>query len=513
MVKIGYGFVDTIERPSQAQSSIKTFFDGYTLDNTLTDHEGRFLTLTVSGRNTIINRIETQEVSHLDGLFEPSEPFMSAREITVRFLVEDDTNEGFQKRLIKLNSLLTGSKKVLYFTDEEVFYYATLLSAEYPEEDSNRLVGNLVFLCTDPYKYSKEEKEYTLEDISLIENKGNEPTEPIIELTALKPTTYAMVENGLGEYNLVGFPLDEDGQEEVVDDRVSIFREDGSTLEQWSTTNHKVDTNFIDVSGSMTSDGSGIRAGSYGTGSKMHGPAITKELPKAIQDFEITADFDIISRREIENWRMEVYFLDENLNMLGKMGIKDNSRAFKRRFGLGRVGHYRGSGKENGYAIGGQNYKRDVNVDATIMHLRVIREGNLYKFFIGRWRTGRYQWTLEQTYRDVDNQFAGKLKFITLFIGSYQDRPVPFRARINSVEVFELKQLTVDQTPYIMRAGDTITFDHKQADILINGENAMFLKDMGATESFWRLLPGHNNVIISPPDTFTGKIKFREKYK
>lgn len=509
-----YQFIDTLERPKVASPSIQTIFNDINIDETLSDENGSFLTLTVSGRSNEVRRIHTFEIPFFDGLAEGSDSFSEPREVVVRFKISDKTNEGFRNRLNKLNSILNGTKKTLSFTDEDVFFYATLSELELPEEESNSLIGTITFLCTDPYKYSKKEKEFEInDDVIVVENEGNESTAPVIELTAHKPTTYAMIENGVDEYNLVGFPLEEDGQEEIVDDRVSIFREDGSTLNEWSTTLYEVDNNFIDVSGTMTSDGAGIRAESYGKGNKMHGPAVTKELPKALQDFEITADLDIISRRDIENWRAEVYFLDENLKMLGKMGVKDNSRTFKRRFGLGRVGHYRGTGKSNGYAIGSHNYSRNTNVDATIMHLKVKREGDLYTFYIGRWRTGRYQWVVEETYKDKAGTFNGRLKYITLFLGNYQDRPVPFRMRFNKVEVFELKQLTVDQTPYILRPGDVVTFDHVEEDILINGENAMRLKNFGVGNSFWQLLKGHNSVTISPPDTFTGKIKFREKYK
>src|SRR5699024_1970124 len=228
-------------------------------------------------------------------------------------------------------------------------------------------------------------------------------------------------------------------------------------------------------------------------------------------EFIFGTSFDIISNDELHNFRMEVYFLDENLDMLGKMGVKDNSRIFKRRFGLGRVGPYRGSGPENGYAIGGHNYNRDITQTNTLMHLWVERVGNLYTFYSARWANQKYNWVAKETYLDATGEFGGKLKYITLFIGSYKDRIRPSRLRINYVEVTELKKLTVDQTPYILDVGDTVTFDHELEEVLINGEDAMMLKHFGA--QFWRLLPGHNTVMIGPPGAFDATIKFKEKYK
>src|SRR5699024_5662299 len=161
-------------------------------------------------------------------------------------------------------------------------------------------------------------------------------------------------------------------------------------------------------------------------------------------DFKIASSFDIISNNELHNFRMEIYFLDENLDMIGKLGVKDNSRVFKRRYGLGRVGPYRGSGPENGYAIGGHNYNRDITSTNTLMHLWVTREGNLYTFYIARWANQKYNWVAKETYLDASGEFSGKLKYITLFICSYKDRIILSRLRINYLLVNELKYITHD---------------------------------------------------------------------
>src|SRR5690625_6701248 len=87
--------------------------------------------------------------------------------------------------------------------------------------------------------------------------------------------------------------------------------------------------------------------------------------------------------------------------------------------------------------------------------------------------------------------YGGRLKYIQIYLGSFKDRTVPRRLRVNNVEVFELKRLTVDQTPYILKAGDVVTFDHEAEEILINGEDSMRLKDFGA--DFFRLHSGYRS--------------------
>src|SRR5699024_2277248 len=261
-------------------------------------------------------------------------------------------------------------------------------------------------------------------------------------------------------------------------------------------------------------------------------------------DFEIITNFDIISRREMDNFRIEVYFVDEAMNMLGKIGIKDNSRSknrraaighvgpysgggkkkdddsgehsdgkerlskekigikdnsrrTNRRAALGRVGLYRGGSKKNGYAIGKHNYVQDNLGQTTLMNMSVKREGNLYTFYVAKFLNSRHRTTLRSTFRDTKNEYDGRLRYVALYLGNYQDRASPNRLRMNNLVVKELKQLTVDQTPYILDVGDTVTFDHSTEEILINGQDAMMIKDFGA--EFFKLPKGHSQIEINPP--------------
>src|SRR5699024_5234211 len=307
-----YGFVDTTEPGKEATMSIQTTFNHEKLDEVLTDDDGSFQTLTVSGRNELIQRINLDDLANMHGSVEIGNPTLDIREITVKYKIHDKTNEGFQDRFTRLKDKLSGTRKELYFSDDEHFYRATLSHMEVPEEDSNNLVGNIVFLCSDPHKYSKEEKTTKVEDVVMVNNKDNETTAPIIELTAKKKATFAMVNNVNDEYNLVGYPLEEEGQEEIVDASPTVLYEDGTSMDGWTTSGVEVDDYFNDITGTMMSDGSGIRAQNYGTaGERMRGPAVIKTIPTAIQDFKITANFDIISRREADNFRMEVYFFED----------------------------------------------------------------------------------------------------------------------------------------------------------------------------------------------------------
>ncbi|WP_461182627.1 distal tail protein Dit, partial [Virgibacillus kimchii] len=228
------------------------------------------------------------------------------------------SSENLRETIDKLNGILATDDPVpIVFPDEpDKTYYGM---AEASEEGRERVhLGThdamIVIRRSDPYKYGPEHSQLLTADTTLIENPGSVEAYPVFEMEVLEPVTFAMVSNG-EEYNLIGKPVEEEGNEEIVDEKVSVLYENGSTVDEWeiSSPDH-VDEHANDIDGRMVGDsGVGIRADSYGTGNRMHGPAITRELPEAIQDFEISSVFDIISRREIENFRMEIYFHDENM--------------------------------------------------------------------------------------------------------------------------------------------------------------------------------------------------------
>src|SRR5699024_4251401 len=171
--------------------------------------------------------------------------------------------------------------------------------------------GTIQFICLDPYKYGPEET-IKLEDISTTENKGTAPADPIFELTAKEKTTFAMISNGAdedAEYNLIGTPADDDV--EVVDTKSSVLYEDGGTIDEWEPAPKDMidDPNVESVSGTMGTDGAGIRVNTYGptTDKGQRGSAVYKELSNSIQDFELETNFDIISKHEIKNLRMYIY--------------------------------------------------------------------------------------------------------------------------------------------------------------------------------------------------------------
>lgn len=399
--------------------------------------------------------------------------------------------------------LIHDEPKKLIFKDEPDRVYYALVSGDLNLEELIRWgSGTITFICPDPFKYSSEET-ITGTDNLAIHNDGTADAEPIFELTATKKTTFAMVSDGT-EYNVIGKIADDDV--EIVDEKVKVYGLTG--IDGWSSEGTQPYARFPKIDGTMVYDETGLRPDGYGTGDKIHGPAVMRELNETIDDFEMNAIFDIISERKEDNFRMEIGLLDENFNQLAMIGINDNSKYKNERNGLARMGEYRGAGQ--GYVITESDYSHEWKSEATNMHLSIVRENGVYSFKIGRWMSGRLINIINRKYVDVENEYSGKLKYVQVMIGSFGDRRIPFRVRVNRLDIYKLTKLTVDQTPYILDVGDVVTFDHKDEEILINGEPRMDLKNFGG--SFFSLPKGQSTILVSPEDSFDTVLKYREKY-
>src|SRR5690625_2916187 len=346
------------------------------------------------------------------------------RHLEIDYEIRAKNKEELRKKIDAVSAIIETTEKVpIIFPDEpDMTYYGEYAGAEQSVEYHHAGIHRgTIYIFRDPYKYGPEKTVETTSDTFNIENDGTAETEPIIELTATQKATFAMISNGNDEYNLIGQPDDDDVQ--VIDERTSVLYENGSTIDTWQhTTDRRFISNDINIDGldgRMGTDGAGIRVETRATPTdKQNGPAIVKELPRVIQDFEIESTFDIISLREIENWRMMIYFLDENLNNIGHIGVKDNSRLYKRRVALSQLGEH----NKGVSLIGDSDYIENNARDATLFYLRFKREGKKFSAYVAHWRSQKHETVWKASYNDRNNEFQGRLKYITLFIGRYQDR-------------------------------------------------------------------------------------------
>lgn len=477
-----------------------------------TSLEDKFTITDIRGRGILVNDIETIEVAGKAGAYFISRK-IPARVLEVDIVIASDSPMNMRKDIRELNAILSVDepKKIIFSDDEEVSYYGIPADSQENGEVVATSEATIVFICADPFAYSDEKEHYFEFDVTTLVNEGSEESEPIFELEVIKPVTYALIQNNNEEYQMIGRPSDD--EVEAVESKVTVLYENGSTIDDWQDASMDMidDPNVSNIGGQLGSDGAGIRPNPYGpSGNGQRGGAKTRELPYGLKDFELETTFDIISRREIENWRMMIYLHDENLNSIGQIGLKDNSRNYKRRVPLGTAGPH-SAGYGAGRVLGDRSEYNNNARDTTLFYLRMKREGRTFSFYVGEWKNFRHINVWDGIFEDVNGDYQGLLKYITLFIGSYQDRPIPSRLRMNSVEVFELIQAVEDRTPYIARAGDLIIFDHREKDLLINGESRKDIKDFGG--QYFTLKKGENQLVLMPTDSFIASVRYRETHR
>ncbi len=152
-----YQFADTQPTSDTGGTSLslQTVFDGNNLDELLTDETGRFVTLSVGGRGILNRRLDLVQMPGAHGS-RVNDVTYDIREISVKFLIADATNEGLRERFNRLNGYIKGNEKRLEFTDENAHFVATLSDASIPDEDSNSLVCTMTFTCADSAKRMNE---------------------------------------------------------------------------------------------------------------------------------------------------------------------------------------------------------------------------------------------------------------------------------------------------------------------------------------------------------------------
>lgn len=497
------GFVDFGEKAEVLRPSLKTIFNGVVLDDALTDEDGSFTTLSASGRGLADVDVSTIDLLNYDGGHHYKSS-LRPRVITVRYKISARSSERFRDIYNKLNDLLSEEEKAISFTDENAYFIGTYNAREEVTETSNVVVSSFSFICADPYKYYDEKVRQFPSDYSRVYNEGTAEASPIFELTAKQKTTFAMISNQDNEYMMIGQPADVD--EQVVDTRTLLFEENGSTLGQWSTSPTEVDGGVS--TGALSTDGAGITVPSanYGSGNRWHGPSMIREIDST-QDFEIDMRLQAQTNTPSATYRIEFYLYDEGMNVLGKMAVLDSSQNMQRVTGEGRVGPY--ISRFENYVISSRNYQ--YNWDYFFGMCRLRRVGNKFEFYLSRVGNNdqHHVFSLKETFRDANNEFMGKLKYVQIHIGKYGDSSSAFGPKIFSIKGYALEQANVDQTPYIAYPGDLITFDHDNDEILINGEDATSLKQFGG--SYFKLRKGANDIIVLPEESFETKVKFKER--
>lgn len=183
-----YSFVD-----------IKGTSEGITLPSEAMQINGEYLenlvpgyrTLSVSGREALSPEIESFHTGIRDGSSRKSRRYPE-RIITVKYQLISKSNEEFREAYNKLGGVLNTEDAQLIFRDEpDKYFIGTPSLVEEVEQGRNAVVGELEFLCLDPFKYSVVEYEAIpdmLQGSILLDYRGTYKSFPILEADFYRET-------------------------------------------------------------------------------------------------------------------------------------------------------------------------------------------------------------------------------------------------------------------------------------------------------------------------------------
>lgn len=236
------------------------------------------------------------------------------RYITVGYQLLAASNEEFRDAFNALGGILDVTDAQLIFNDEQDKYFTgSLYEIGEIEPGRNQIVGEFVFVCTDPFKYSvtEYEAEPTLDDGLgfLVNYKGTYKSFPKLQADFYNESEVsedgetAKTLTGDGDCGFVAFfnerekiiqlgnPGEEDG-EDLPKSQTLVYQEFLTTgawgtaaKKKWSANNSVVsDSSSITQAGSfgmakMNSTDYYLTPASFGSGSKYHGPSIARTIP------------------------------------------------------------------------------------------------------------------------------------------------------------------------------------------------------------------------------------------
>jgi predicted phage tail component-like protein len=430
---------------------------------------------------------------------------LGVRVISVDIAIIGTSKANLDDRERELTTwLFYDAPKKLQLPNNSKYYLAQVSDAKI----ENTLIfgrGTITFLCTDPLAYSTTQKVISFApadtDPVAITNSGNEDAFPQISLTFNASTTeFAFVTDD--QYFYLGNPAPVDTTTAAAQ-RTMILQDQGTTTAGWSS---GILVDGGSITGAFASDGNVIYPNSYGTGSTWHGPALVKSLGQELQDFSVEYFINFKETKPNQLGRVEIYLLDINNAVIGKMAVVDATAKGK----AGRVEARLGPSSGGRYIVSSEIGKEFYTNFYGRLYLQRI--GQKYTFQIGKIDSNyNYFARFNQVFYDVSNTFQKKLAAIQIHMGQYNTNTFIPTVNMNEVRVWNENTLTSTQVPNIFESGDTLMVDSATGTIWKNGEpNFNLLGDLSS--DFIKLKPGVTNLAITSPIVSSGSVTFRERW-
>lgn len=438
------------------------------------------------------------------------------RELSIPVLIESKDFKELKEMQEDLAAwLVTDEPKELIFDDEPDRTYFAVVKDTFDVNEIVRVgVGVIEFICLDPYKYGPREFMSPIAtDLTqplILTNSGTVDTPPTFDITLSDVTTHLDI-IGDKDYMRIGTPVDESLY--AAPAKTLVLWDQLANLTGWTHINATNFANFVPdhmtaTSGTIVSNGYAFSAKDTGTGPKWHGPAVVKTLSEELTDFEVEMQLDLLY--STSTWksmgRIELYLLDANKMVVGKMSMRDRTVAKDGTYSEMRAGDLH----NNHFLVNerGDTMSTWLNFKGIV---RLTRKKDVWTAYVATVNSkGVHGNRRFREWTDLDTKFTRKPKYVVLHIGGYDKNPLN-PMQIHDVKIWKLNTLSGNEVPYIGGNDDIFTVDMGKSLILKNGEPYMN-KDFGAR--FFNLKPGLNSYVVDPPEAVRSvHAEWRSRYK
>ncbi|WP_257151164.1 distal tail protein Dit [Bacillus toyonensis] len=489
-------------------------FNGIDLEKQFTkkDDDGYLVVGIPQGRGVM-----SDEISRITTQNRPGSRYVKKRNpevpLEVEITLKGVSSFDLRKRLNELNSILdTEEEAPIVFTDEpEMTYYGMKESVEELLETDRLYQCKVTFICTSAFKLGAQQSvKAKIESNNLLKatvtNVGSKFAEPKFKIQVENPSTFIDIinKNG-GQHFRIGYPVKID--ETPISRYELVMHDKANSLVGWTEVGKDFVSDYGIVAGKMIADGARFLSSDYGQGQFWHGPAVKRSITSGpLQDFTLDAIVECRNSDPGTMGRVELYLLDENSVVVGKVGMFDAYRNSSENFGEVIAGN----GDYNHRIIAETGYYRTTWNDF-YGRLHIARVGNYWQGDIalidekGNYHTERFaQWY------DTGNSFMKKVAQIVVHICAFNDAP-SLIAAVHDIKVQKVNSNTERQIPYIVQKGDLVEIDSSDASIRINGADAINIKDF--MSDYIRIEKGKNEIEIFPNNIGQVDVTYRERYR